>query len=83
MLCDAYFMFPETLIVISSQAFIRLAFELNTSRQSAADQETVAALTSRCEELNKELSKLREDLPSLKEKLAKCSELKERLVRTE
>ena len=83
MLSDAYFMFPETLIVVPLQAFIRLAFELNTNRQSAADQETVAALTSRCEELNEELSKLREDLPSLKEKLTKCSELKERLVRTE
>ena len=70
-------------MIVSSQALIRLAFELNTNRQSAADQETVAALTSRCEELNEELSKLREDLPSLKEKLAKCSELKERLVRTE
>ena len=65
------------------QAFIRLAFELDANRQSAADQETIAALTSRCEELNDELSKLREDLPGLKEKLAKCSELKERLVRTE
>ncbi|XP_057518115.1 uncharacterized protein LOC130799022 [Amaranthus tricolor] len=67
----------------AAEAFIRLAFELDANRQSAADQETVAALTSRCEELNDELSKLREDLPGLKEKLAKCSELKERLVRTE
>ncbi|XP_057526266.1 uncharacterized protein LOC130805510 [Amaranthus tricolor] len=67
----------------AAEAFIRLAFELDANRQSAADQETMAALTSRCEELNEELTKLREDLPSLKEKLAKCSELKERLVRTE
>ncbi|XP_057529899.1 uncharacterized protein LOC130808438 [Amaranthus tricolor] len=67
----------------AAEAFIRLAFELDANRQSAADQETIAALTSRCEELNDELSKLREDLPGLKEKLAKCSELKERLVRTE
>ena len=63
-----------------------MAFELNLSRQSAADKETLAALTSRCDEQNEELQKLREDLGELlglKEKLAKCSELKERLVRTE
>ena len=68
------------------QTFLRLAFELNLSRQSAADQETLASLTSCCEEQNEELQKLREDLgelSGLKEKLAKCSELKERLVRTE
>ncbi|XP_057527557.1 uncharacterized protein LOC130806469 isoform X4 [Amaranthus tricolor] len=77
------FCFRISLIIVPLQAFIRLAFELDANRQSAADQETMAALTSRCEELNEELTKLREDLPSLKEKLAKCSELKERLVRTE
>ena len=68
------------------QTFLRLAFKLNLSRQSAADKETLAALTSRCDEQNEELQKLREDLgelPGIKEKLAKCSELKERLVRTE
>ena len=56
------------------------------SRQCVADKETLAALTSRCEEQNDELKKLREDLGELlglKEKLAKCAELKERLVRTE
>ena len=56
------------------------------SRQSAADKETLAALASRCDEQNKELKKLREDLgelPGLKEKLAKCAELREHLVRTE
>ena len=59
---------------------------LNLSRQSAADRETLAALTCRCAEQNDEFKKLREDLdelPGLKEKLAKCAELKERLVRTE
>ena len=68
------------------QAFLRLSFELNLSRQSAADKETLAALASRCDEKNEELKKLREDLgqlPGLKEKLAKCTELKERLVKTE
>ena len=67
-------------------AFLRLSFELNHSRQSAADRETLAALTSHCDEQEEELKRLREDLgelPCLKEKLAKCVELKERLVRTE
>ena len=65
---------------------MRLSFELNLSHQSATDKETLAALTSRCDEQNKELQKLREDLgelSGLKEKLAKCAELRERLVRTE
>ena len=65
---------------------MRLSFELNHSRQSAADRETLAALTSHCDEQEEELKRLREDLgelPCLKEKLAKCVELKERLVRTE
>ena len=35
-----------------------MAFELDANRQSAADQETMAALTSRCEELNDELVNL-------------------------
>ena len=59
---------------------------MNLSRQSAADKEALAALTSRCHEQNEELQKLREDLgelSGLKKKLAKCTELKERLVRTE
>ena len=59
---------------------------MNLSRQSAADRETLAALTSHCTEQEEELKKLREDLeelPVLKEKLAKCVELKERLVSTE
>ena len=60
-----------------------MSFELNLSRQSAADRETLAALSSRCDEQDEELQKLRDELPGLKEKLAKCSELKERLVRTE
>ncbi|XP_057524313.1 uncharacterized protein LOC130804017 isoform X2 [Amaranthus tricolor] len=58
-----------------TETFLRLSFELN-----------LAALTSRCDDQNEELKKLREDLgelPSLKEKLAKCAELKERLVKTE
>ena len=65
---------------------MRLSFELNLSRQSAADRETLATLTSRCDEQDEELKRLREDLGEsacLKEKLAKCAELKERLVRTE
>ena len=44
------------------------------------------ALTSRCDEQNEELKKLREDLgelQGLKEKHSKCAELKEHLVRTE
>ena len=65
------------------QTFLRLSFELSLSRQSAADKETLAVLSSRCDEQNEELQKLREELPGLKEKLAKCSELKERLVRNE
>ena len=59
---------------------------MNLSRQSAADRETLAALTSHCNEQEEELKKLREDLeelPILREKLAKCVELKERLVGTE
>ena len=59
-----------------------MSFELNLSRQSAADREALAALSSRCDEQDEELQKLREELPGLKEKLAKCSELKERSVRT-
>ena len=65
---------------------MRLSFELNLSRQSAADRETLAALTSRCDEQEEELKRLRDDLgelPCFKEKLAKCVEIKERLVRTE
>ena len=58
------------------QAFLRLSFELNLSRQSAADRETLAVLSSRCNEQDEELQKLREELPGLKDKLAKCSELK-------
>ena len=68
------------------QTFLRLSFELNLSRQSAADRETLAALTSHCDDQEEELKRLREDLgklPCLKEKLAKCAELSERLVRTE
>ena len=62
---------------------MRLSFELNLSRQSAADRETLAVLSSHYNEQDEELQKLREELPGLKEKLAKCSELRERLVRTE
>ena len=68
------------------QTYLRLLFELNLSRLSAADRETLAALTSHCQEQEEELKRLRadlEELPSLKEKLAKCVELKERLVSTE
>ena len=68
------------------QTFLRLSFELNLSHQSAADRETLAALTSRCEEQDEELKRLTGDLgelPCLKERLAKCAELKEPLVRTE
>ena len=63
-----------------------MSFELNLSRQSASDKETIAALTFRCDEQNEEVRKLREDLgelPGLKVKLSKCAELKELLVRTE
>ena len=59
---------------------------MNLSRQNAANKKTLATLTSRCDEQDKELKKLREDLgemPGVKEKQAKCAELKERLVRTE
>lgn len=62
-----------------------MSFELNLHRQSAVDRETLEALTSRCEDQNEELKRLREDLgelPSLKAKLAKCSKLKECLVKT-
>ena len=55
------------------QAFLRLSFELNLSRQSAADRETLAVLSSHCNEQDEELQKLREELPGLKDKLAKCS----------
>ena len=68
------------------QTFLRLSFELNLIRESAADKEALAALTSRSDEQNEELKKLREDLgelPGLKEKLTQCAKLKERLVRTE
>ena len=40
------------------QTFLRLSFELNLSRQSAADKETLAALTSRYDEQNEEIRKL-------------------------
>ena len=44
------------------QTFLRLSFELNLSRQSAADRETLAALTSHYNEQEEELKRLREDL---------------------
>ena len=59
---------------------------MNLNRQSAADRETLVAITSHCNEQEEELKRLREDLeelPGLREKRAKCVELKERLVRTE
>ena len=50
------------------------------------DRETLAALTSHCNEQKEELKRLREDLEELsvlREKLAKYVKQKERLVRTE
>lgn len=44
------------------QTFLGMSFELNLCRQSVADKETLAVLTSRCDEQNEELKKLREDL---------------------
>lgn len=73
--------FILTIFVV--QTFLRLSFELNLHRQSVVDRETFKALTSRCDEQNEELKKLREELgelPGLKEKLAKCVELKDPLI---
>lgn len=63
-----------------------MSFKLSLCRQSAADKETLVALTSRCDEQNQEMKNLREELgelPGLKEKLSKCADLKERLSKTE
>lgn len=68
------------------QTFLRLSYELNLHRQSAVDRETMKALTARCDEQNEELRKLREELgelPGLKEKIARCEDLKSRLFQTE
>lgn len=65
---------------------MRLSYELNTYRQAAVDREVLEALTTKCDEQNEELSKLREELgelPGLKEKVARCDDLKSRLLKCE
>ena len=42
----------ESLIIL--QTFLRMYFELNLCHQSAADKETLAVLTSHCDEQNEE-----------------------------
>ena len=59
---------------------------MNLSHQIAVDRETLVALTSHCNDQEEELKRLRgdlEELPCLREKLAKYVELKEHVVRTE
>lgn len=68
------------------QAFLRLSYELHLHRQSAIGRKTMEALTARCNEQNEELHKLKEErgeLSCLKGNVAKCDELKSRLLRTE